>query len=428
MYWINLSFCFFFFQLLSCYSLLLFSSIVPSVSTNWKLLFFFFCCIIFLSLQDRLSFLWYASPHTFPNLRLARRTKYKWNCREREVCINKKKRRLFRHFVLLTTTKKKNIRRHLRKGKRTTSFFFFFVQRLLSLGCSPYCPRTKIHESRSIAYREETTTTRKKKKTLWDVKVRATSKTIVFFFSEEKRELLFTAFELAEACGVFSFSFFNSDWFPLLLWFWCVFFVFFFSSSLLLLGSFINSLPTFFLDYCHACLMSCIFTFIFPFWLLFYCRRSTCRSLELPFFFSVLHAASRSLVAPCSPPIILVLPPPFSLVILPFFFFHYWSVGMSGRTERRREGGGKNKTRYGTRDCKRRQAIGLSARFSFFFFSSSHGWGCTLQAIVKVVSTSTTKRKKSTYVHTEGKAERRGKKKTAAKRAIYHKLEKVAEL
>ena len=186
MYWINLSFCFFFFQLLSCYSLLLFSSIVPSVSTNWKLLFFFFCCIIFLSLQDRLSFLWYASPHTFPNLRLARRTKYKWNCREREVCINKKKRRLFRHFVLLTTTKKKNIRRHLRKGKRTTSFFFFFVQRLLSLGCSPYCPRTKIHESRSIAYREETTTTRKKKKTLWDVKVRATSKTIVFFFQRRK--------------------------------------------------------------------------------------------------------------------------------------------------------------------------------------------------------------------------------------------------
>ena len=161
MYWINLSF-FFFFQLLSCYSLLLFSSIVPSVSTNWKLLFFFFCCIIFLSLQDRLSFLWYASPHTFPNLRLARRTKYKWNCREREVCINKKKRRLFRHFVLLTTTKKKNIRRHLRKGKRTTSFFFFScrgysllgalhivpVPKFMKAGASPTVKKQQQHEKK----------------------------------------------------------------------------------------------------------------------------------------------------------------------------------------------------------------------------------------------------------------------------------------
>ena len=238
-----------------------------------------------------------------------------------------------------------------------------------------------------------------------------------FFFSEEKRELLFTAFELAEACGVFSFSFFNSDWFPLLLWFWCVFFVFFFSSSLLLLGSFINSLPTFFLDYCHACLMSCIFTFIFPFWLLFYCRRSTCRSLELPFFFfSTTRCIKVSRRALFTTNYFGSSSPFFAGHSSFFFFFHYWSVGMSGRTERRREGGGKNKTRYGTRDCKRRQAIGLSARFSFFFFSSSHGWGCTLQAIVKVVSTSTTKRKKSTYVHTEGKAERRGEKKNSSEK------------
>lgn len=45
-----------------------------------------------------------------------------------------------------------------------------------------------------------------------------------------------------------------------------------------------------------------------------------------------------------------------------------------------------------------------------FFFSSSHGWGCTLQAIVKkVANTSTTKRKKSRYVNTEGKTEGGGK-------------------